>query len=75
MRGHRYTSGMIKRIALLAFLSCLLAACGNKGPLVMPDKPQADAATATAPAPAPAPAQAAPAQPAPADAPPSDPTR
>lgn len=30
---------MTKRIALLTLLSCLLAACGNKGPLVLPDKP------------------------------------
>ena len=29
----------IKRIAIATFLLCLLAACGNKGPLVMPQKP------------------------------------
>ncbi|MBZ0087154.1 MAG: lipoprotein [Thermomonas sp.] len=53
---------MIKRIALLSLLSCLLAACGNKGPLVLPDKP--DAATPATPAtPATQPAPAADAQP------------
>lgn len=30
---------MNKRFLLLALLACLLAACGNKGPLVMPQKP------------------------------------
>ena len=30
---------MTKRLVLLSLLSCLLAACGNKGPLVLPDKP------------------------------------
>ena len=35
---------MIKRIAIATFLLCLLAACGNKGPLVMPDAKPADAA-------------------------------
>ena len=29
----------IKRIAIATFLLSLLAACGNKGPLVMPQKP------------------------------------
>ena len=29
----------IKRIAIATFLLSLLAACGNKGPLVMPDAP------------------------------------
>lgn len=39
---------MIKRIAIASFLLCLLAACGNKGPLVMPDaKSDAQPATAT----------------------------
>ena len=33
----------IKRIALASFLLCLLAACGNKGPLVMPEAKPADA--------------------------------
>jgi len=40
---------MIKRIAIASFLLCLLAACGNKGPLVMPE-----AKPAMQPAPAPA---------------------
>lgn len=53
---------MIKRIALLSLLSCLLAACGNKGPLVLPDKP----AAATPATPATQPAPAADAQPDPA---------
>ncbi len=44
---------MTKRLVLLSLLSCLLAACGNKGPLVLPEKPAADAAAAPAP-PAPA---------------------
>ena len=35
---------MIKRIALALFLLCLLAACGNKGPLVKPDPEPAPAA-------------------------------
>ena len=30
---------MIKRLAFAMFLLCLLSACGNKGPLVMPDAP------------------------------------
>ena len=39
---------MIKRIAIASFLLCLLAACGNKGPLVMPDaKSDGQPATAT----------------------------
>ena len=33
---------MTKRIALASFLLCLLAACGNKGPLVMPSPAPAD---------------------------------
>ena len=33
---------MIKRIAFASFLLCLLAACGNKGPLVMPQPAPAD---------------------------------
>ncbi len=48
-RTRGYTAGMIKRIALLSLLSCLLAACGNKGPLVLPDKP-APSATPEQPA-------------------------
>lgn len=49
---------MTKRIAIASFLLCLLAACGNKGPLVMPEpKPAAQPATTPAePAAAPAPA-------------------
>ena len=49
---------MTKRLVLLSLLSCLLAACGNKGPLVLPDKP----------APAEAPEQPATEQPAGGDA-------
>lgn len=32
---------MIKRLVFLALTACLLAACGNKGALVLPDKPAA----------------------------------
>ena len=47
---------MIKRLAFAIFLLCILGACGNKGPLVMPDaKPAAQPAPAD-PAAAPAPA-------------------
>ncbi len=53
-----YTFGMIKRAAFLTVLLCLLSACGNKGSLVMPDKPQDT--------------PSAPAQPAASDATPSD---
>lgn len=38
-RRRGYTAAMTKRLVLLSLLSCLLAACGNKGPLVLPDKP------------------------------------
>lgn len=58
----------------LCLAIALLAGCGNKGPLVLPDKPQA----ATAPAPiVPVPAPAAPAstQAAPESAPQPDPVR
>lgn len=41
---------MIKRIAFLSLLLCLLTACGNKGPLVLPDKPPADTPDASSPA-------------------------
>ena len=44
---------MIKRIAFATFLFCLLAACGNKGPLVMSETKPADA-PATQPAAEPA---------------------
>ena len=52
---------MIKRIAFATFLLCLLGACGNKGPLVMPDPPAdlpAPPAATDAPAPATTPAAA-----------------
>ena len=39
---------MIKRLLFASSLLCLLAACGNKGPLVMPDP---DAETPVVPAP------------------------
>ena len=57
---------MIKRLAFATFLLCILGACGNKGPLVMPDAP-ADlpappaATDATAPATTPAAASETPA--------------
>ena len=38
-QGRGYTAGMIKRLAFATFLLCILGACGNKGPLVMPDAP------------------------------------
>ena len=44
----------IKRIAIASFLLCLLTACGNKGPLVMPEAKPADQPAATAPAAQPA---------------------
>ena len=44
---------MTKRLAFATFLLCTLAGCGNKGPLVMPDPPQAPPAADAAPAPAP----------------------
>ena len=44
---------MIKRLAFATFLLCLLSACGNKGPLVMPDAP-ADLPAPPADTPAPA---------------------
>ena len=44
----------IKRIVIAALLLCLLAACGNKGPLVMPEAKPADQPAATAPAAQPA---------------------
>jgi len=40
---------MIKRIVFLALLLSSLAACGNKGPLVLPDKKPADAPVPAAP--------------------------
>ena len=52
-RARGYTAAMTKRIALLTLLSCLLAACGNKGPLVHPDtnKPATAQPSSTQPAP------------------------
>ena len=52
---------MIKRLAFATFLLCILAACGNKGPLVMPDAPAdlpAPPAATDVPAPATTPAAA-----------------
>ena len=43
---------MNKRFLLLALLACLLAACGNKGPLLMPDQPAPAAAAPSATPPA-----------------------
>lgn len=54
--GHEQVAGdagMIKRLAFATFLLCVLAACGNKGPLVMPDAP-ADLPAPPADTPAPA---------------------
>lgn len=53
-RTRGYTAAMTKRLVLLSLLSCLLAACGNKGPLVLPEKPApaAEAPTAAPTAPA-----------------------
>ena len=48
---------MIKRIAIATFLLCLLAACGNKGPLVMPEAKPADAPATVKPAEQPAAAE------------------
>ena len=45
---------MIKRIAIASFLLCLLAACGNKGPLVMPDAKPAEQPASETPAAQPA---------------------
>lgn len=42
-RTRGYTAAMTKRLALLTLSICLLTACGNKGPLVLPDKRPADA--------------------------------
>ena len=40
----------IKRIAIATFLLSLLAACGNKGPLVMPDAKPAEQPAGETPA-------------------------
>ena len=45
---------MTKRLAFASFLLCVLAGCGNKGPLVMPEAKPADQPAATAPAAQPA---------------------
>jgi predicted small lipoprotein YifL len=42
---------MIKRLAILALLLCSLAACGNKGPLLLPEHKPAAAPPASADAP------------------------
>lgn len=69
-RTRGYTAAMTKRLALISLLSCLLAACGNKGPLVLPEQPAPAAAPA---AEAPAETPAAPAAPtAPAVEPPAN---
>ena len=54
--GRGYTGGMTRRLLLLSVLTCLLAACGNKGALVLPDKPAPNAPPA-APAQDPPPGQ------------------
>ena len=54
MEGAGTLPAMIKRIAIASFLLCLLTACGNKGPLVMPEAKPADQPAATAPAAQPA---------------------
>ena len=48
--GRGYTGRMIKRLAFAAALCCCLGACGNKGPLVMPDAPLPAPAIAPEPA-------------------------
>ena len=53
-RGRGYTAAMTKRLVLLLFVSCLLAACGNKGPLVMPDAKPAEQPASETPAAQPA---------------------
>lgn len=45
------------RIAFALFLLCGLAACGNKGPLVMPEAKPADPPATTAPVEQPAAAE------------------
>ena len=56
MRARGYTAAMTKRLVLLSLLSCLLAACGNKGPLVLPEQPAAAPAEQTPAETPPAPA-------------------
>ena len=45
---------MIKRLAFAIFLLCILGACGNKGPLVMPDAKPAEQPASETPAAQPA---------------------
>jgi predicted small lipoprotein YifL len=55
--GRGYTAAMTKRLAFALLLLCVLAGCGNKGPLVMPDPPAQPAVSpAASPAAADAPA-------------------
>ena len=51
--GRGYTAGMKRLVALLS-LALALAACGNKGPLVMPEARPAAPPEATTPAEQPA---------------------
>lgn len=46
----RYTARMNIRLPLVLVTACLLTACGNKGPLVLPQKP-VPVETTTTPAP------------------------
>jgi predicted small lipoprotein YifL len=65
------------RLFTIVSLTAVLLACGQKGPLVLPDKQKpkraipSTAKPAARPAPSPAPADPAPADPAPADPAPS----
>ena len=45
---------MTKRLAFASFLLCVLAGCGNKGPLVMPDAKPAEQPASETPAAQPA---------------------
>ena len=38
----KHPSSNIKQVLLLLFFLTLLTACGNKGPLTIPEQPQAD---------------------------------
>ena len=53
-RRRGYTAAMTKRLVLLSLVSSLLAACGNKGPLVMPDAKPAEQPASETPAAQPA---------------------
>ena len=59
---------MTKRLAFASFLLCVLAGCGNKGPLVHPPRP-ADELAVPATSALPTPASVAPVAPADATAP------